>query len=308
MIGAGVVFAFTRDFLLLLIAATIGVISPSGNEVGPFLAVEQVALAQAEKSRDRVSIFAWYNLAGSFATAVGALCGGFVTAASNYRTTIIAYAFLGIPLILIFANMSSSLEAPIRSTRRLFLGIHKSGPIVSRLSALFALDSFAGGLIVQSVVAYWIFRRFGVSPQLIGAIFFAANLLAGMSALVAAAIARRIGLVNTMVFTHLPSNVLLIVVPFMPTLALAMTVLLIRYSISQMDVPTRQSYIMEVVDDSERTAAAGVTGVARATGAALAPVIAVPMIASAREWMPFVAAGVMKIAYDLLLLWSARKR
>jgi len=308
MIGAGVVFAFTRDFLLLLIAATIGVISPSGNEVGPFLAVEQVALAQAEKSRDRVSIFAWYNLAGSFATAVGALCGGFVTAASNYRTTIIAYAFLGIPLILIFANMSSSLEAPIRSTRRLFLGIHKSGRIVSRLSALFALDSFAGGLIVQSVVAYWIFRRFGVSPQLIGAIFFAANLLAGMSALVAAAIARRIGLVNTMVFTHLPSNVLLIVVPFMPTLALAMTVLLIRYSISQMDVPTRQSYIMEVVDDSERTAAAGVTGVARATGAALAPVIAVPMIASAREWMPFVAAGVMKIAYDLLLLWSARKR
>ncbi len=149
------------------------------------------------------------------------------------------------------------------------------------------------------------YRLSCVSPAVIGAIFFGANLLAGISALAAARIARRIGLVNTMVFTHLPSNVLLLLVPFMPTLPLAITVLLIRFSISQMDVPTRQSYVLAVVDESERTAAAGVTGVARTTGAALAPVLAVPLIAS-RDWVPFVAAGVLKIVYDLLLLWSAR--
>jgi MFS family permease len=316
MIIAGLVFAFTRDFTLLLIAATVGVISPSGNEVGPFLAVEQVALTQAETSRDRTAVFAWYNLAGSFATASGSLAGGLLSslmmrrgfdAASSYRSAIVVYALLGVVLIFVFIKLSAAVEARAdKSVRATLFGVHKSRGIVARLSALFALDSFAGGLVVQSIVAYWFFRRFGVSPAVIGAIFFGANLLAGISALAAARIARRIGLINTMVFTHLPSNVLLLLVPFMPNLSLAITVLLIRFSISQMDVPTRQSYVMAVVDESERTAAAGVTGVARTTGAALAPILAVPVIASSRDWMPFVAAGVMKIVYDLLLLWIAR--
>ncbi len=302
MIGAGIVFAFTRDFTLLVIAATIGVISPSGNEVGPFLAIEQVALAQTETVRDRTAVFAWYNLAGSFATAVGALCGGVLSTASSYRSAVVTYALLGLVLGAIFVKLSPVVEAASTTS----FGVRRSRGVVARLSALFALDSFAGGLVVQSIVAYWFFRRFGVSPAVIGAIFFGANLLAGVSALAAAAIARRIGLVNTMVFTHLPSNVLLVLVPFMPTLPLAVAVLLIRFSISQMDVPTRQSYLMAVVDESERTAAAGVTGVARTTGAALAPVLAVPVIASSHHWLPFVAAGVLKIVYDLLLLWSAR--
>ena len=315
MIIAGLVFAFTRDFTLLLIAATVGVISPSGNEVGPFLAVEQVALTQTAAG-DRTAVFAWYNLAGSFATAAGSLAGGLLSsimmrrgfnAASSYRSAIIAYALLGLVLMFVFVRLSASVETTAdKSVRGTLFGVHKSRGIVARLSALFALDSFAGGLVVQSIVAYWFFRRFGVSPAVIGGIFFGANIFAGISALAAARIARRIGLINTMVFTHLPSNVLLILVPFMPNLPLAITVLLIRFSISQMDVPTRQSYVMAVVDPSERTAAAGVTGVARTTGAALAPILAVPLFASSRDWLPFVAAGVMKIVYDLLLLWSSR--
>src|SRR3954454_6490905 len=317
MIGAAVVFAMTRDFTLLVLAATIGVISPSGNEVGPFLAVEQVALAQAAHGRDRTSLFAWYNLAGSFATAAGSLAGGFLAgllmshgfgAVTSYRSAIIAYAVLGGILALVFAAVSPAIEGERAATRdRSLFRVHQSRSIVMRLSALFALDSFAGGLVVQSIVAYWFFRRFGLSPAALGTLFFGANLAAGVSALTAARIAKRFGLLNTMVFTHLPSNVLLILIPLMPTLPLAIAVLLLRFSISQMDVPTRQAFVIAAVDPSERTAAAGITGVARTTGAALAPVIAMPLIASlTHSWVPFIAAGGLKIVYDLALLRSCR--
>jgi MFS family permease len=317
MIGAAVVFALTRDFTLLLLAATIGVISPSGNEVGPFLAVEQVALAHVAQGRDRVSLFAWYNLAGSFATAAGSLAGGFLAgllmkrgfgAAASYRSAIIAYAVLGAALVIIFLCVSRAIEEKraLSSVRTLF-HVERSRGIVMRLSSLFALDSFAGGLVVQSIVAYWFYRRFGLSPAALGSLFFGANVAAGISALTAARIARRFGLLNTMVFTHLPSNVLLLLIPLMPTLPLAITVLLLRFSISQMDVPTRQAFVIAAVDPGERTAAAGITGVARTTGAALAPVVAMPLIASlSHAWVPFVAAGVLKIVYDLMLLWSCR--
>lgn len=317
MIGAAVVFAITRDFTLLVLAATIGVISPSGNEVGPFLAVEQVALAQAAHGLDRTSLFAWYNLAGSFATAAGSLAGGFlagslmargVGAAASYRSAIIAYAVLGAVLAIVFAKVSPAIEGErtVKPVRSLFR-VERSRSIVLRLSSLFALDSFAGGLVVQSIVAYWFFRRFGLSPAALGSLFFGANLAAGISALAAARIARRFGLLNTMVFTHLPSNILLILVPLMPTLPLAIAVLLLRFSISQMDVPTRQAFVIAAVDPSERTAAAGITGVARTTGAALAPVIAMPLIASlTHSWVPFVAAGGLKIVYDVVLLRSCR--
>jgi MFS family permease len=317
MIGAAVVFAMTRDFTLLVLAATIGVISPSGNEVGPFLAVEQVALAQAAHGRDRTSLFAWYNLAGSFATAAGSLAGGFLSgmlmtrgfgAVASYRSAIIAYAILGGVLAIVFLCVSPSIEGeraerPIRSLFR----VERSRSIVLRLSSLFALDAFAGGLVVQSIVAYWFFRRFGLSPQALGSLFFGANLAAGVSALTAARIAKRFGLLNTMVFTHLPSNILLILIPLMPNLTSAVAVLLLRFSISQMDVPTRQAFVIAAVEPSERTAAAGITGVARTTGAALAPVIAMPLIASlTNSWVPFVAAGALKIVYDIVLLRSCR--
>jgi MFS family permease len=318
MIAAAVVFAFTRDFTLLVLAATIGVISPSGNEVGPFLAVEQVALTQAASDRDRTSLFAWYNLAGSFATAAGSLAGGLLAgallhrgygAAASYRSAIIAYALLGGVLAVVIASLSPAIEGQPRREHRVrsLFQVDRSRGIVARLSALFAVDSFAGGLVVQSIMAYWFYRRFGLAPATLGAIFFGANVFAGISALAAARIARRFGLLNTMVFTHLPSNILLILVPLMPTLPLAITVLLLRFSISQMDVPTRQAFVLAAVDPAERTAAAGVTGVARTLGAALAPLIAMPLVASSTHAsLPFIVAGALKVGYDLALMWSCR--
>ena len=305
MAAAAAVFASTHDFYLLLLAATIGVISPSGNEVGPFLAIEQVALADVAEGRDRTSLYAWYNLGGSFATAMGALAAGGITDLLSYRAVIIGYALLGILLALMFTRLSPLVDGMKPVPHQ---AVIRSRGVVAKLSALFALDSFAGGLIVQSILAWWFYRRFGLNPAVIGSIFFGANILAGISALAAAWLAKRFGLLNTMVFTHLPSNVLLLLIPFMPTLTLAVTVLLLRFSISQMDVPTRQSYLIAVLKPEERTAAAGITGVARTTGAALAPILAVPLVSSSHDWIPFVAAGGLKIIYDLLLLRSFSRR
>lgn len=318
MLFAAIAFIATRDFTFLVVAATLGVISPSGNEVGPFLAIEQVALAQTTRGSDRTALFAWYNLAGSFATAIGSLVGGLVSGAmltrgfgpaASYRAPLLGYALIGLVLALLFTRLSPAVETTAKHEQKPSLfHLERSRGIVARLSALFALDSFAGGLVVQSIVAYWFYRRFDLSPAVLGSIFFGANILAGISALAASRIARRIGLLNTMVFTHLPSNVLLVMVPFMPTLPLAIGVLLLRFSISQMDVPTRQAFTIAAVGPAERTAAAGITGVARTSGAALAPLIAVPLIASASiDWLPFVAAGGLKIVYDLMLLRSCRR-
>jgi MFS family permease len=315
MMFAAIFFANTQGFIPLLIAATIGVISPSGNEVGPFLSVEQAALAQIVPDRERTHVFAWYNLVGSFATACGALCGGGlaqvlqnngVTPLNSYRAIVIGYGVMGLLLLLIFTRLSAKVEAPSPlaplAQARGTLGLHKSRRVVFKLSALFSLDAFAGGFVVASFVAYWFNVRFGAEPGALGAIFFAANILAGISALLAARIAKRFGLINTMVYTHIPSNILLILVPLMPTLPLAVLMLLLRFSISQMDVPTRQSYTMAVVDPNERSAAAGVTGVARTTGAAISPsitgaLLSYPLLLN----VPFYLAGGLKIIYDVLL-------
>ena len=317
MVIAACVFAATGNFILLVIAAVVGVISPSGHEVGPFLPIEQVALAQTVGARERTSVFAWYNLAGSFATAAGSIAGGALTdflqqrgigTIASYRGVVIGYGLLGALLAITFLRLSPRIEHEGGAVDdKTLLRVTRSQAVVLRLSALFALDSFAGGFVVQSIIAYWFHTRFGLSPTILGTIFFGANLLAGVSALAAARIAKRFGLLNTMVFTHLPSNILLMLVPFMPTLGLAITVLLLRFSISQMDVPTRQSYVISVVDPSERSAAAGITGVARTTGAALAPLAAMPLFASAKyQWMPFVIAGGLKVIYDLTLLAAFR--
>lgn len=316
MIFAALLFAVTRDFAVLLIAATIGVISPSGHEVGPFLSIEQAALSHISPSRQRTATFAWYNLTGSFAAALGALCGGGLAQVlqnsglsllESYRANVMGYGVIGLILAVLFTRLSPAIEvdASAASPRADWIGLHRSRRVVLKLSALFSLDAFAGGFIVQSFVAYWFYVRFNTEPALLGAIFFAANILAGISALSAARLARRVGLINTMVLTHLPSNVLLMLVPLMPTLPLAIALLLVRYSISQMDVPTRQSYTMAVVEPDERSAAAGVTGVARTTGAALSPSIAGALLnQSTLLSAPFLIAGGLKIIYDLLLYRS----
>ena len=319
MAAAGFVFAGSTGFLVLLVTATLGVLSPSGAEVGPFLPIEQASLTEVTPPGRRTSIYAWYNLTGSIATAVGALIAGLVVGALRdagwseidaYRVILVSYAMRGLILIPIIRAVSPAVEVPPVDTsiaRR--LGLHRSQRVVLQLSSLFALDAFGGGLIVQSLLAYWFHSRFGLPEPVLGAIFFGANILAAVSALAAARIAARIGLINTMVFTHLPSNVLLMLVPLMPTVELAILVLLARFSISQMDVPTRQSYTMAVVDPDERSAAAGVTGIARTTGAALSPLIAAPLFASATlASVPFFLAGGLKIVYDLALWRLFRNR
>ena len=315
MVAAGVPFALSGDFLVLLLAATIGVISPSGHEVGPFLALEQAALSQVLPEGRRTEVFAWYNLSGSFATALGALAGGWTAQAlqasglasvASYRVLVVAYAAAGLVLLALFSRTTGAIEAAKSATPSRF-GLHKSTGVVLRLSGLFALDAFAGGFVIQSLVAYWFHLKFGVAPGLLGSIFFVANLLAGLSALYAVRLAGRIGLIRTMVVTHIPSNVLLILVPLMPTLPLAVAVLLLRFSISQMDVPTRQAYTMAVVDPDERSAATGVTGIARTTGASLSPVLSGQLLAlPVLGGVPFFLAGGLKIVYDLLL-WRSFK-
>jgi MFS family permease len=318
MAGAGLGFALTRNWWLLLVAGTIGVISPSGNEVGPFLSIEQAALSHVVPDRARTSVFAWYTLAGSVATALGALSGGTaarllqqsdLTELASYRLIVLLYAALGIVLALLFSALSVRAEAATLGEKRAFRatfaglsGLDQSRRVVGKLSALFALDAFGGGFVIQSFAAYWFYLRYGVDPATLGAIFFWANIFAGLSALVAARMAARFGLIRTMVGTHLPSNVLLILVPLMPTLSLAITVLLLRFSISQMDVPTRQSYTMAVVPPQERSAAAGITGVARTVGAAISPLLVGVMFARPSLInLPFFLAGTLKIVYDLLL-------
>lgn len=317
---AGLAFAFTSNLIYLIIAGTIGVISPSGHEVGPFLSIEQASLSHLIPAELRTEVFAWYTLTGSLATALGALFGGVVTqalrqhsmsAVTSYRSIVLLYATLGVVLSCLFMRLSSLVEvnsqsdaAPVGS----FMGLGKSRSVVLKLSALFALDSFAGGFVIQSFAAYWFYLRFGAEPKTLGGIFFWANVFAGVSALLASRLANRIGLVRTMVVTHLPSNLLLIAVPLMPTLSLAVLVLLVRFSISQMDVPTRQSYTMAMVEARERSAAGGFTGVARTTGAAISPLLtgflfARPSLIN----LPFYIAGTLKVIYDLLLYFSFRQ-
>jgi len=320
MVAAGVIFSLAHNFLFLTVAATIGVISPSGNEVGPFLSIEQAALTDVVSEQTRTRIFAWYTLAGSFATALGALSAGAIThilqkatmaPIESYRMIVVLYAVLGVLMLFLFKHLTSAAEVSLPERTDIsvglpkFFGVGHSHKVVARLSGLFALDSFGGGFVVQSFAAYWFYLRFGLTPGSLGVIFFVANLLSGVSALLAAHLASHFGLVRTMVFTHLPSNVLLILIPLMPKVSLAISVLLLRFSISQMDVPTRQSYTMAVVPLQERSAAAGIAGVSRTTGAALAPFLAGFMFARpALINLPFFIAGILKIIYDLLFYKS----
>jgi MFS family permease len=314
-LGAAVV-GVSHSFPLLLLAMTLGVISPSGNEVGPFLPIEQAALAQFVSPERRTTVFAWYNLVGSVGTALGALCGGWLSAlaqsvglsgADAYRPAVLVYAVAGISLVWCFRSLHSRVESDhgrqsLTPDSARSWGLGKSRPLVLRLSALFALDSFGGGLVIQSVLAYWLNLRYGAGPAQLGTLFFGANLLSGLSFLAAGWLAGRIGLVNTMVFTHLPANIILMLVPLAPDFVTASLMLLARALITQMDVPTRQAYLMAVVAPEERSAAAGITGVARSVGAAISPLLGTVLAGSATlTSLPFFLGGALKIVYDVLL-------
>jgi MFS family permease len=302
---AGLVFVATNNPILLAVAAIFGTISPSGKEVGPFLSIEQAILPQTTGDQNRTAVFSAYNLVGSLAGALGALAVGLPSLLSlppltGYRLLIGGYVASAALMLLLFAMLSPAIETGVKPTdtsRR--IGVQKSRGIVAKLSALFALDAFAGGFIVQSLVAYWFFLRYKTDINTLGGIFFGTNLLSAISFLAAPLIARRIGLLNTMVFTHLPSNFLLLLVPLMPNVQSAVVVLLARHLLSQLDVPTRQSYTMAIVHPDERAASAGIMSVARNTGAAVAPLFASAILAIPSLGLPFVLAGGLKIIYDV---------
>ena len=321
-LATGLIFATQSNYWIILITAIIGVVSPSGNEIGPFMAIEISSISQIVRPEDRIRVLSWYNLFGSFATAFGALFCGFLvdylqysfafSPASSYQAAMIVYAFLQVFLVIGFHFLGPSIEAETVTVREvnpipLFLGLHKSKTIVIQLSLLFALDAFAGSFVLQSIISEWFTLSFNASASAIGTVLFVCNIVAGVSALFAAKLADVIGLVMTMVVTHLPSNVLLILVPLMPTETLAMLMIIARFSISQMDVPTRNAYVVGVVDENERSAAGGVTNIFRSLGAAIGPSLAGSLLLyPATQNNIFYWAGGLKIVYDILLLLSFR--
>jgi MFS family permease len=309
---AGVVFALSASAIWLTAAAIIGTISPSGADVGPFAAIEQSALAGTSTTHARTRIYAHYQLVGALAAALGAISGGAAVSAlirhglqplQAYRSLLGGYAVSGLLLAVLFALLSSAIEvggsaksSAVHAVRS--KGLHRSRRAVYRLCALFAIDSFGSGLAVQSFIAYYLHRRFGADTQTLGSVFFFTNIVAGCSALLSPPLARRFGLLQTMVWTHIPANICLLLFPFMPNLTLAIVLLLLRFATAQMDVPARTSYVMALVDDDERSATTALTSQAKLLGASLGPLAA--GILGINHW-PFLAAGLLKIAYDLAL-------
>eukprot|EP01125_Pyxidicula_operculata_P015834 TRINITY_DN5394_c0_g1_i1.p1 TRINITY_DN5394_c0_g1~~TRINITY_DN5394_c0_g1_i1.p1 ORF type:complete len:435 (-),score=10.78 TRINITY_DN5394_c0_g1_i1:25-1221(-) len=328
MIFAGLTFAYSRNFYVLTLAATIGVISPSGAEIGPFMALEQSILSLIVTDNQRTSVFAWYNLAGTFSQAIGVLLGGYLPYylktnyqyydLEAYQVVVLVYVFVGFLLLALVTNLSSSVEIDqeiaLSSTKQneskwvcgsLFSLSPQSQKIILRLSLLFALDSFGGALVLQSFISYWFHEQYDIDTKSLGGLMFGCNLFAAISALSASWIASKIGLIQTMVFTHLPSNILLMMIPLMPNKNFAMLCLLARFSISQMDVPTRQSFTVAVVAPEERTIAGGVTNIIRSIGAALSPIITGIFMSSSEMYAyPFFVAGGIKVVYDLLIWWQ----
>lgn len=311
---AGVAFAITREPLLLGAAAVVGTISPSGKEVGPFLALEQAMLPITTRDERRTHTFAAYNLVGSAASALGSLVVAIPVVLgagplAGYRAMVWAYAASAVLLLLLFSALSSAVEeksgpvgalvAPAASTSG---ALRRPRAVIVRLTGLFALDSFAGGFVLQGIVAYWFVLRWRLDLAALGAVFFGANLAAAVSFLAAAPIAPRIGLVRAMVYTHLVANVLVLLVPLAPTAELAVMVWLLRFLFAQIDVPARQSYTMAILQPHERAPAAGLWSVTRTGCAAIAPAFSAATLATPALGVPFLLAGGLKIVYDLSLL------
>jgi MFS family permease len=308
MAASGAAFAFSTSYPLLILASLTGTVGATSGEVGPFLSLEQAILPQTAPTERRTRLFSLYNTVGAVAGSIGALAAGTpavlqrwlgMDAASAFRTMFLAYAGCALVTLLIFRLLSNRVEvAPDAAPRA---GLQRSRGVVFTLAGLFSLDALAGGFVVQSLLALYFNLRWGAGPELLGPIFLGVGLLQAASFLAAARVAERIGLIKTMVFTHLPSNILLMAIPFAPSLPWAVVLLLARHALSQMDVPTRQSYIVAVVDPEERVAAAGVTNIARNVAQAVTPVVAGTAMQLVGLGVPFLLGGGLKIVYDLLL-------
>jgi MFS family permease len=308
MIATGLGFAAVTTFWPLALVGLIGTLNPSGGDVSVFLPTEQALLPLTVPDTERTALFARYALVGTLLAAVGALCAGLpewlggkagLSSTSSLRVVFVGYAALGLVVLLRYRHLSPAIERTGAAPSR---PLGPSKPIVYRLAALFSLDAFGGGFVLTAIIVLWLHLRFGLSVAVTGAIFFWAGVLSAFSALVAARIARRIGLVRTMVFTHLPANGLLILTAFMPTAPLAVACLLARSALSQMDVPARTSYVMAVVTPEERPAAASVTNVPRSLAATVGPLAAGWMLSITTFGWPLVVGGVIKAMYDLLML------
>lgn len=308
MVATGLGFAAFSSFWALALVGLIGTLNPSGGDVSVFLPTEQALLPATAPAEQRTALFARYSLIGALVAAVGALCAGVplwvgerfgASTTSSLRWAFGGYALLGVIVLVRYRRLSPAVErvgAPPPSA------LGDSRRMVYRLAALFSLDAFGGGFVITALLVLWLQRRYGLSIGVTGAVFFWTGVLSAFSALVAVRIARRIGLVRTMVFTHLPANGLLILAAFMPTAPSAVACLLARATLSQMDVPARTSYVMAVVSPAERPAAASITNVPRSLASALPPIAAGWMLGHSTFGWPLIIGGLMKIAYDLLLL------
>jgi MFS family permease len=308
MIATGLGFAFVHDFWPLMVVAFVGTLNPSSGDVSVFLPTEQALLPQTVTDRQRTALFARYSLVGSLVAAAGALTAGLpelVAEKTGLNLThaldgmFLLYALLGLVALLLYRGLSPAIE-PEATTARAPLTTSKG--IVYKLAALFSLDSFGSGFVVQSLLALWLFQRFNLSVATAGVIFFWTGVLSAFSALAAVRIASRIGLLNTAVFTHLPANLFLVLTPFMPNVQLAVGFLLLRSALSQMDVPVRNSYVMAVVSPAERPAAASVTAVPKSLAAALSPLLSGWLLTLSAFGWPLVIGGALKGVYDVLFL------
>ena len=313
MLVTGLGFAAVTDFWPLLLIAVIGTLNPSSGDVSVFLPLEQTLLTHSVSSVQRTALFSRYSLVGQLVGALGALAAaipgilaswGLLEIKPAVQAMFVVYGLSALLALALYRRLDS---ARVRGDEAKSAPLGESRGVVYRLAALFSLDAFAGGFAVQSLLALWLFLRFDLSVEAAGTIFFWTGVLAAASFLAAPAIARRIGLINTMVFTHLPANVFCIVAALMPTIELAILFLLLRAALSSMDVPARSSYVMAVVSPAERPAAASMTAVPRSLAAALSPALAGYLLTLSPFGWPLVVCGVLKIAYDLTLLGMFRK-
>ncbi|WP_268542037.1 MFS transporter [Candidatus Nitrosotenuis cloacae] len=320
MAVSGAIFLATNNYVALITAALIGTINVTGAETSAFLSIEQGILPQTVKNiRKRNTVFGFYNMAGTLSMSGGVLLAGlpqilqsqlFFAPLESFRVLFALYMAAGIVSAAIYYFLSRDIESKSPGSKRGAFGNSlspQSKKIVTKLSALFSLDSFAGGFVIQSIVSFWFFTKFGVSLADLAVVFSAAGVLTAVSFLAATRLADRIGLINTMVFTHIPSNILMILVAFAPSFQVAFALYLARMALSQMDVPTRQSYLASVVTEDERITAAGITNTSRNVTQALSPSIAGALIQSLLLSAPFVAGGALKIVYDVILYVNFRK-
>lgn len=308
MAATGFSFAAVSDFWPLLVIAVIGTLNPSSGDVSVFLPLEQAVLAQVAADRGRTALFARYSLIGTLAAALGALSAGLpdllissghAGAKPVLQAMFVLYGIIGLASTWLYRRLPVRLPA---AEHALATPLGASRRVVFALATLFSLDAFGGGFVVQSMLALWLFERFDLSTSVAGVVFFWAGVLSAFSYLVAVRIASRIGLVNTMVFTHLPANVMLLLIPFVPQLGWVIVLLLMRSALSQMDVPTRGSYVMAVVSPPERPAAASITAVPRSLASAASPLLAGYLLGVSTFGWPLVIAGAVKIVYDLSFL------